>query len=498
MRSILWLTMVALACGGSKVAPVNFDPVPDAGSGSVTPPASDAGAATDAGEVIDGGPSPDAGAIPDAGAPDAGNPSDGGTIASITTDACPANPPLLWTRSITTADVDFRGATDESGNLYWIEYEPPWTPQNQHPPAFLTSADSNGQNRFRVSAQMAPAQLTGSFMVAYGKVFMASGAELAAYDAATGALSWTVDLSSTFSGGSVNGVADAGKGKLVFSVGSDKLSAVYEVDANTGAVIWSKVSSVDKGFTVLGADGKGSVLVRANFTDTGSPGFDILWDYLQLDAAGHEQWRERGIHAGRLLAWPSGLPWLETYSTSISSNGHFVSAPAWWFSVALGDDFGFAFDSATLNPFPLGISALRGSRVVATGLLPQLNTFNGVSVFPFLAGNHAVFLSQVFHQQAGLCHPSRAGAAFIGHVDTSHMYLCPIALGTSDSPIDGVALLPGRLIIGRRTVLNEGCGANQFQPFTIEAYSLPGESLSTSGWVQRGGSPGLGGRPAKP
>src|SRR2546425_3406784 len=56
MRSVLWLTMLSIACGGSKLAPVNFDPVPDAGSGSVTPPAADAGAATDAGGAIDGGP----------------------------------------------------------------------------------------------------------------------------------------------------------------------------------------------------------------------------------------------------------------------------------------------------------------------------------------------------------------------------------------------------------------------------------------------------------
>src|SRR5438445_496277 len=197
-----------------------------------------------------------------------------------------------------------------------------------------------GSNVARVNR--APARAARWFMVAYGKVFMTDGAELAAYDAATGALSWTFDLSSTFSGGSVNGLADASKGKLVFGVGSDKLSAVYEVDANTGAMIWSNASSVDKGFTVLGTDGKGSVLVRANFAEIESQGFHYVWDYLQLDAAGHEQWRERGIDAGGLLAWPSDLPWLETYSTSISSNGHFVSAPAFWFSAALGDDFGFA------------------------------------------------------------------------------------------------------------------------------------------------------------
>lgn len=484
--------LLAVGCGGSKVAPAGFDPVPDAGSGRVAPPAIDAGTIpADAGAAPDAGNVPDAGSTPDAGAADAGNPFDGGTIASITSAACPVNPPLLWTRSVTAADVDFRGATDESGNLYWIEYQPPWTLQNQHPPAFLTSADSNGQERFRVPAPVAPDQLTGSFLVGYGRIFMAAGSRFAAYEAATGALSWTLDLTSTFPGGNVNGVADAGNGNLVFGVGNDRQTAVYAVDALTGAVIWSTPSTVDRS-SVLGADGEGSVLVRVDST-----GSSPVSDYLQLDAAGQEQWRERRIASSWLLAWPSGLPWVESVGPPGSVNGHFLIAPVGWFSAAAGADFGFAFDSAALNPFPLGVSALRGGKVIAATLVPELDTFNGVSVHPFLAGDHAVFVAQEFHHQAGLCHPSTAGAAFIGRVDGSSIHLCPIAL-EHDSPIDGAALLPGRLIVGHRTVLNEGCGGNQFQPFTIEAYSLPGESLSSSGWIQREGSPGLGMRPAKP
>jgi outer membrane protein assembly factor BamB len=497
------MVLLAVACGGSKAAPAGLDPIPDAGSGAVTPPAAidaggiqaDAGATPDAGTVSDAGSVADGGSTADAGAADAGSPFDGGTIASLAVHACPSNPTLLWSRDINTADVDFRGATDESGNLYWIEYQPPWTPQNQHPPAFLTSADSNGHDRFRVPAPVASDQLTGPFMVADGKVFMSGGPKLAAYDASTGALSWTLDLTAMFPSGNVNSVADASSGKVVFGIGNSQSSAVFEIDANTGAVVWSKIASVDKGMTVLGTDGNGSVLVRANFTEISSP-FRILWEYLQLDAGGHEIWREDRVDETWLLAWPSGLPWLQS-STPMPSDTHLLRAPPGWFSAVAGDDFGFAFDNATLNPFPLGVSALRGGKVTAAGILSQVDTFDGVSVLPFLAGDHAVFVTQEFHAHAGLCHPSGAGAAFIGHVDGSSASLCPLA-PAGDSPIDGAALLPGRLIVGRRTVLNEGCGGDQFQPFTIEAYSLPGESLSTAGWVQRGGSRGLGMRPAKP
>jgi hypothetical protein len=243
------------------------------------------------------------------------------------------------------------------------------------------------------------------------------------------------------------------------------------------------------------------VLVQANESVTYSPVYQEFTDLIELDATGQEVWRDHVASLTRLLAWPAELPWFPFASESsaepsIASSGHLVTTPLAWYRAAVGGDLGFVFDYATLGPhFPLGVSALRGGQVVAKGLLPELVTFNGVSVFPFLAGDHAVFLAQQFHSQAGLCHPSTAGVAYIGHVDASTMYLCPISLNAFDSPIDAVALLPEQLIIGRRTVLNEGCGANQFQPFTIEAYSLPGESLSTSGWVQFGGSPGLGQRP---
>jgi outer membrane protein assembly factor BamB len=474
---------------------------PDAGAAENTGPSADAGPGDagpiDAGPTPDAGPTQDAGPAPDAGSQiDAGNPLDGGPLAQLDVVACPSTPQILWTRSVTDADVDFRGATDESGNLYWLEYQPPWTPQNTRPPAFLTSADANGKDRFRVPASVAPEQLTGSFMVGYGKVFMTSAAQLAAYDATTGAQSWTLDLGSTFAGGVMN-IVDAGNGNLVLAIDTNQMSGVYAVNASSGAVVSASVSTSDKTVSVQGSDGKGSVLLLANLAETPSPPFERTADLIALDAAGRELWRDHVENPFRLLAWPSTLPWYEASTqASASSDGRVLLAPDGWFSAAANDDFGFAFDSATLGPtFALGVNALRGGKLVASGLLPQLTTFNGVSVLPFLAGDHAAFVAQQFHSQAGLCHPGTAGAAFIGHVDTGAMYLCPIAPNAGDSPIDGAALLPGELIIGRRTVINEGCGGNQFQPFTIEAYSMPGESLSTFGWVQAGGSPGLGRRP---
>jgi len=63
--------------------------------------------------------------------------------------------------------------------------------------------------------------------------------------------------------------------------------------------------------------------------------------------------------------------------------------------------------------------------------------------------------------------------------------------------ITGAALLPGRVIVGRTTYVSTSCDYHGVQPVTIEAHSLPGESLAPSGWVQGAGSPGLGRRPIK-
>jgi len=73
--------------------------------------------------------------------------------------AVSVTPPVLWSRTFSHVDVSFGGAADENGNLYWVEYDPPWSYQNPDPPAFLVSADSNdGQNRYRVSAPDPPSE----------------------------------------------------------------------------------------------------------------------------------------------------------------------------------------------------------------------------------------------------------------------------------------------------------------------------------------------------
>jgi hypothetical protein len=83
----------------------------------------------------------------------------------------------------------------------------------------------------------------------------------------------------------------------------------------------------------------------------------------------------------------------------------------------------------------------------------------------------------------------------LSRYDADSSFQCPFEFeGTT--AIDGAALLDGRLIIGRRSLSSLGCG-DHFNPVTIEAYDLPGESLAPSGWVQSGGSPGLGMRPLR-
>jgi hypothetical protein len=98
-------------------------------------------------------------------------------------------------------------------------------------------------------------------------------------------------------------------------------------------------------------------------------------------------------------------------------------------------------------------------------------------VFPFLAGDHIDMLTQVWHSIPGLCHPSAAGAAWFGRVEADSLYECPLAFD-GESAIMAAALLPGRLVVGRRTYLTTAC-THDVQPMTIEVYALPGETPST-------------------
>jgi hypothetical protein len=58
---------------------------------------------------------------------------------------------------------------------------------------------------------------------------MTSGAELAGYDASTGAQSWTLDLGSSFAGGVMH-VVDAGNGNLVLAIDTNQMSGIYAVE----------------------------------------------------------------------------------------------------------------------------------------------------------------------------------------------------------------------------------------------------------------------------
>ncbi|HYY51661.1 MAG TPA: hypothetical protein VE755_02260, partial [Myxococcales bacterium] len=92
-------------------------------------------------------------------------------------------------------------------------------------------------------------------------------------------------------------------------------------------------------------------------------------------------------------------------------------------------------------------------------------------------------------------HPSVAAEAALSRFDALSSWQCPFAF-EGESGIEGAVLLNDRVILGRRTYLTDGC-THEVQPVTIEAYGIPGESLAPSGWVQRGGSRGLGMRPRR-
>jgi hypothetical protein len=132
-------TGIALTANCARRSSPPSDPTNESG---VAPDAATPSNGPDAGVPLDGGSAPDAGTVKEACVgPDAGTP------AALEVLPCPGAPPVVWNRTFPGVDVDFRGTADENSNLYWIEYDPPWSYQNPNPPAFLVSADSNGQNR---------------------------------------------------------------------------------------------------------------------------------------------------------------------------------------------------------------------------------------------------------------------------------------------------------------------------------------------------------------
>jgi outer membrane protein assembly factor BamB len=474
MRAASWWMVLVLACSSGRLT---------SGSGST-------------------GADPDAGAgAPDAGAaPDAGSPPSPGTISAI---SCPVSPPLLWTRTFSD-EVDFRGAADGDGNVYWVEYDPPPTFANPNAPAWLVSADRNGRNLYRVPAPVASE--SGVFLIAGGKVVMSNGAALAAFDAATGAASWSIDLSATYSNSYavVTGIADLGDGGLAFAMYDYGIaSGLYRADAATGAILWSSVTTADAAYRVAGSDGAGALLAIGHPSSSYSPqqGYHSAADVFVLDASGRPTWSHRindgPPGGGAVLAWSSTAPWLQVAGTQgLSPVGDYVAAPPSWFSAVEGSDFGFALHWEAAAETPIGVSVTRGGAVIAQGPIAGTTSYNGISAWPFLAGeagDHLILLSQNRRSSPGLCHPSRAETAALSRFDATSSYQCPFTF-QGESAIEGAALLDGRVILGRRTYLTDAC-THEVQPVTIEAYGLPGDSLAASGWVQRGGSPGLGMRP---
>jgi hypothetical protein len=180
----------------------------------------------------------------------------------------------------------------------------------------------------------------------------------------------------------------------------------------------------------------------------------------------------------------------------ICSTSKYTAAPGVW-GQTMGTDLGFTFfASGTDAQAPIEVRVLRGESVIATGSLAGTNSYDGLAVFPLLAGDHLNVLVQKWRSQPALCYPSAPGAAWLARVDATSLYQCPLSIGGTTA-VEGAALLPGRLVVGLRDYVSYSC-MNHFNPVTIRAYALPGESLSNSGWVQWGGSPGFGNRPRLP
>jgi hypothetical protein len=243
-------------------------------------------------------------------------------------------------------------------------------------------------------------------------------------------------------------------------------------------------------------------LATGNPASSYSPeqGYHNAADVFVVGASGHQAWSHRiEGPAGRdaLLAWSSGAPWLEVAgSAGLSPVGDYVAVPSSWFSAVAGSDSGFALSFGAEAASPIAVNVVRGGAVIAQGAVAGTTSYFGISAWPFLAGaagDHLILLSQNLRANPGLCHPSRFEVASLSRFDATSSYQCAFDF-PGESAIEGAALLDGRLVLGRRTYLNQSC-THDVHPVTIEAYALVGESLAPSGWVQREGNRGLGLRP---
>jgi hypothetical protein len=469
----------AVVTGAAQSGPFeDAGATPVADSGTVA----DGGSGTDAGSLPDDGGTSDAGRpSEDAGVPDAGlaldaGPADAGAPAIIGSVACPETPPLLWSRTI-DGSADYRLAADPSGNLYWIESDSidNWS---------VVSVDPDGRDRYRLA--LSGTKAVNTFVVSSGKVLLSEGTTIKAYDTATGALAWTLDMTAAYPGTSaVTGFADLGNGDLAISFDS----GLYFIEIRSGKVAWSQPSQNER-YTALSSDGTGSVLVTADVPGS-TPYFFVV------DSTGTQNWRQQLPGATGRTTWLSDVPWVAVSSAQeISPSSRFVTVPSSWFGWVGGGGLAFSLFVGEEALSPITVQVIRDQVVVARGPLPGEISFNPFRAVPFLAGrdgDHLLLVGQSSHDSPGLCFPVWPGQLWVARIDDSSIQRCPLSLGQGTLWASTSALIPGRLVVNGNQMINRACGG-PLNPYVIAAFGVPGESLAPSGWVQQNGSPGLGAR----
>jgi hypothetical protein len=464
MRPIVALIAVALACGG---APQNLSaPAPPEGTPSSTAP--DAGSPSVAAKS-DAGPPP----VASQPAPDAGAPS----LPEI---PCAAPAQVLWSRSLPdSSQVDFRGTADADGNLYWVEYAQAPTDANPHPPASLVSVTLTGQDRYRVPLAVAG----GEFLFIQGRIVTTQGATVSAQDASTGADLWTLDLTPYISTGDATGavsggMTDLGAGKVGLALANPPFGGFFVIDSASGTLTANKVGQPNPRLRILGSDKAGSALLTANGLSFSPFSVDTIEVY-RMDSSANVTWAELIENFDGLALWNADdVPWLSVLGASgISSNGNHLTVPPRWFGGVAAADGVFIFDESFVPTqgvpgLPLAMHFVRGQTVAATAFIQEVQTFDGAQAHSFAAGDHADFVAQPFHAQAGLCHPDTAGTAYLGRVDASSFQVCPLPF-TGDSRIAVAAPAGPMVVVGRYVTLDESCNVNQVAPFVIEMYARP-------------------------
>jgi hypothetical protein len=405
---------------------------------------------------------------------------------------------VLWTRTVTDLQADFRGVADAQGSLYWVEFTPP-QPGLPPGPAWLVSSGANGTERYR--ARLASYSSNGAFILAGGRVVLSDSAVLSAYDASTGAPAWVLDLSTTYQGETyLSGLADLGDGTIAFVMWDGHGgSGAHVASLSTGGLVWSgSAVRVD----VSNAAGS-AFLIHDVSQPPPAEGLAASAGVLAINRSGDTLWSSRVADAyPRALLWFGQKPWIALAGASgISPGDDYVAVPANWAWAVLGVDVGFAFSYAGEGMSPDRIGVIVNGAVAAQGPIDGTHGWDDLMTFPFLAGergDHLVLVSQVWHSVPALCRGQAPGAAAISRFDGATSWQCPLLLQGAWE-ISGAVLQPGQLVIARREHLDSACGWDRkVEPVTIEAYALPGESLAPAGWVQAHGSPGAGNRPLLP